>query len=384
MHVDFASHDVEQVMAATPHECQQHRAGSPECKFFTWKGGTCFMKNSNEGSAHSEMFTVSGPKTCVQEQPKLPLALLVTMYHSDAASIREQEIYNAMAANVRNPWITEVHVLFQPQDPSKGCAALTASLMASNFGRTCLSNTWLQKVKCAQTDHQPTAGELIMYANANLAQLPGFLLSHANVVFDSTLGRVNLNILRQGYGFIMSVNSPRQSSSYAAVMNKDHQDNERCSLGAFGFSWDAYLLAAPIKGNLQLDFFMNRKGAENKMAWQFWKGAGIQIYNPCLHVNAFHWHGTAPAEGRPVGDGGLSVDHLWPCWDCPGVTPTTAKRDLCAKGRRMPFSTPQWQDNFWAPSSERHQLCCQTPRACDDKILSSVQSPGWSASSQRT
>merc|ERR1712227_281256 len=85
---------------------------------------------------------------------------------------------------------------------------------------------------------------------------------------------------------------------------------------------------------------MNRYGAEHVAAFAFAK-SGIKLYNPCEHINAFHWH----CQGQKM-HGWLnnvwtdSVDHyphhsvsnIFPCWYCPSITMPrgSAKRaDLC-------------------------------------------------------
>merc|ERR1712232_466835 len=106
----------------------------------------------------------------------------------------------------------------------------------------------------------------------------------------------------------------------------------------FPSSWDAYMFRAPLPAfPLRLvNFTMNNLGAENRAAFQLWN-AGLKLYNPCVHIQAYHWH----CVGEKMHSNATRVDkrdlhnaaEILPCFNCRGVqSPGISKGPFCEAG----------------------------------------------------
>jgi hypothetical protein len=84
---------------------------------------------------------------------------------------------------------------------------------------------------------------------------------------------------------------------------------------------------------------MNTIGGENRAAYQLEIKAGLKLYNPCMHVHAFHWHcigGNMHHTDDRVGTDSKNLGGVLPCWDCPGVDYPpghNASSSLCQHGQ---------------------------------------------------
>eukprot|EP00931_Biecheleriopsis_adriatica_P029785 TRINITY_DN17626_c0_g1_i2.p1 TRINITY_DN17626_c0_g1~~TRINITY_DN17626_c0_g1_i2.p1 ORF type:complete len:483 (-),score=45.09 TRINITY_DN17626_c0_g1_i2:141-1589(-) len=383
MHTDYPGKDVRQTKASHAHVCWQLCVSEKRCSCFTWKPShnLCFMKADCD-SVKKEWNSVSGMASC--RQPLLDsfgqrtsVPLLTTIFHPQQMSDRASEIYNALAANMRNSYISEIHVLLETESSSHDCSTFLAALVHTRFGQACLSGTgiFLDKIKCSLVNNQPTFMSMIRYANMNLTKSEGFIMSHADVVFDSTLGLIDLKALRRGYAMVISVTSALLNGQYAASMGAECQEKfERCSPAESGYSWDAFVLAAPVIGNLQGDFVMNRMFAENVVAYQLWNSSGLTLINPCLHVRAYHWHCMAKSSSAGHSNApGNGVIGQYPCWDCPAI----ATQHLCKVGYKVPITDPNLLKVRWnGRHISSHMLCCLSRASCQAEIYDYV-SPAW-------
>jgi len=164
------------------------------------------------------------------------------------------------------------------------------------------------------------------------------ILSNADVVFDDSLSLVDSKrLLTGGIGYVLSVKPPPENTQYEEVFGTECRNTPRCVVGAWdggewgqmsgGGSWDTYIFAPPLANTLNfthLDLVMNIEGAENRAAFELEINAGLTLFNPCIYVNAFHWHcgGKMHALGDARADQLVDcrqVRDILPCLECPGV-----------------------------------------------------------------
>lgn len=168
---------------------------------------------------------------------------------------------------------------------------------------------------------------------------------------------------------------------YKEIFGTECHPTLRCAVGSWqggagfsaGISWDAYIFASPLPSTFKfwdVDVVMNIYGAEQVAAYQF-EANGIKLYNPCEHINAFHWHcqgGKMHSENHDVRVDKWphrAVKDIFPCWDCPGITMPmeyAGRETLCRKGAeqwssavREYFKTPQMSVS----------VCCADAATCD-------------------
>jgi hypothetical protein len=201
---------------------------------------------------------------------------------------------------------------------------------------------------CTPVSRQPTYKEFFEYADKNLKH-ETVLLANTDVVFDTSLGLVDLKALAtHQFAHVLSVRPPAYSAEYRQHFGRECDATPRCTIGLFdgwdlgGMSWDAYLFHSPLPRRINgehLNHFMNTMGGENRAAYQLEVTAGLKLYNPCMHVHAFHWHcigGNMHHTNDRVDTDSENLGGILPCWDCPGVAYPlghNASASLCKDGK---------------------------------------------------
>jgi hypothetical protein len=335
---------------------------------------------------HRESFTEIGNGTLSEEggewfyfrsnsgkflgDTKVKLRLLTSAFVPRGdTSEHVNEIFAAIEMNLLNDLIDEVHILTESSCPDLVHVMRRWAARMPDTTRTLVKMD--QKLVCAtmRSGQQPTYREFLLYANTTIHD--GLVIfSNADVVFDETLRRLEPEkIIGNKLGFVLSVRPPPLDGDYKAVFGRDCKNTMRCTVGRWGgggnwgqspgsgTSWDAYVLAPPLPGNMDLDHIklkMNLYGAENLAAYQLQANGGIRLYNPCEHIYAFHWHCIGGKmhsksaldrvdrprwytrmKGLPKHSPPDAVDGLLPCWYCPGVKlpgGTAPRTDLCRSG----------------------------------------------------
>jgi len=265
-------------------------------------------------------------ESTVHESAFRNITLLTSLFLRDEnTSAHYDELLGALAVNMHNPYISNIHVLFESQsDGDSECAELRTVLKQA-------SKSGSRNVVCAPLRKQPTYHDFFVYANTTLRNTH-VLLANTDIVFDASLSRINLTALATGTrGYVFSVMPPPYDGEYHKLFGNECHASPRCTVGMFdgwngvgGVSWDAYLFHSPLPAmdSSHLDHFMNTLGGENRAGYQLEVTAGVELFNPCKHVHAFHWHCTGGkmhhTEVRVDSDD-KNVGNIVPCWDCPGV-----------------------------------------------------------------
>jgi hypothetical protein len=322
------------------------------------------------------------------------LILLTTAFLPGPAyyNIHVHEIFMVLWMNVMNEIFYKVHVITESD-----CGELLRELVrcADEIGSKTVANKSLirwemmkEKLVCvpSRTGRQPNYGDFFEYANRSLAGNM-VLLANGDIVFDESLRRIAPKRIMAGeLAFVLGVKTPPLSSVYKTVFGTDCGPptvSDQCSVGPWqganaktaGQSWDAFVFASPLPSNFAYsneDVHMNLYGAEHVAAFAFAK-SGIQLYNPCEHINAFHWHcqgqkmhpwlhnvWTDTVDHYPH----HSVSNIFPCWYCPSITmprETAKPSALCKSG------TEEWHPglaNAFNLKAVKVRVCCASPGAC--------------------
>lgn len=243
--------------------------------------------------------------------------LIVSYFVSDHP--HTAEITAAIRENLRNPLISRVLLLLENMTCFEARTRLSANAAGAQN---------IEKIACAEYEHQPTYANFFDMAH----RLPSVsirperqlvMISNADVVFDESLRRVNIDQLRRKKKVaVLAVSANIQSSGrYSRALASPACTNvtERCFVDplaphGFGSSWDVYLFgaplwhleanamdisgsrvvaSAPIRGGapVDMDFPMNLRGAEHRCGMALHQ-AGARFTNICQHVMAEHWHCT--------------------------------------------------------------------------------------------
>jgi len=295
------------------------------------------------------------------------ITLLTSLFLRDeTTSAHYVELMGALAVNMRNPYISQIHVLFEsPSNGHSECEEFRTVLKQA-------SNSGSRKVVCAPVRHQPTYHDFFIYANTTLRNTH-VLLANTDIVFDASLSLINLTTLAAGtMGYVFSVMPPPYDGEYQKLFGNECHTIPRCTVGKFdgwngvgGLKWDAYLLHSPLPAmdSSRLDHFMNTLGGENRAGYQLEVTAGVELFNPCKHVHAFHWHcigGKMHHTEVRVDLDDQNVGNIVPCWDCPGISypvghsPSTS---LCQQGILQAVKPDKLNNLFRKPF--KVQACLQ-------------------------
>ena len=144
------------------------------------------------------------------------------------------EIEAAMRANLLNPALAEMVVVYEPL-PNDGCADLRERLLASWFLEnlqahrsllpTVTCYTWegpqpsyLDMLRFAETPPAPSASPAYQGGQGRRFDAETIVLANADVVFDYTLDRLP-QLLRRGTDvFVLSVNAPPNATLVVAAV----------------------------------------------------------------------------------------------------------------------------------------------------------------------
>jgi len=200
-----------------------------------------------------------------------------------------REMLAAFQANLRNRYVTSVHVLLEtPGRPGGLCAALPAAIQSvTGMG---VSPSEFGKITCRVWSRQPTYADLFRYANSNMSRTGNIVLANADVVFDETLRRMK-QLQPGSQGHLISVRPPQYAGDFKAIWHTPCTTVlNKCSRETH--SWDAYAFSLPLSPQLlgaDLAFTMNILAADHRAAFAL-SDSGLTLTNPCMHINAFHWH----------------------------------------------------------------------------------------------
>lgn len=294
------------------------------------------------------------------------ITLLTSLFlRGETTSLHYDELMGALAVNMHNPYISNIHVLLEVQSNGDSECKQFHSLLEQ------ASKSGSRKMVCAPVQKQPTYHDFFIYANTTLRNT-NVLLANTDVVFDASLSLINLTTVATGtMGYVFSVLPPPYAGEYHKLFGKECDSVSRCTVGAFdgwpygGNSWDAYLFHSPLPAmnSSHLDHFMNTLGGENRAGYQLEVTAGVKLFNPCKHVNAFHWHcigGSMHHTEKRVDSDGVNVHHILPCWDCPGVGYAfghSPSASLCQQGILQAIKLDELKQLFQDPSQV--QACLQ-------------------------
>jgi hypothetical protein len=220
--------------------------------------------------------------------------LLVSLYLPEEGRQEHPHVRETLAAfhaNLENTIITSVHVLLEA--PGRSCSVLPAAVQRAT-GRS-VAPIDFDRVKCKKWPQQPTYADFFLYANNSMSRTGNIVLANADIVFDGTLRRMRqLQPSREGH--LISVRAPHYSGEFRSlwhtpcttVLNKCTRETK---------SWDAYAFSLPLPPQLllgsDLEFTMNILTADHRAAFAL-DHSGMKLTNPCMHINAFHWHCFSP------------------------------------------------------------------------------------------
>jgi hypothetical protein len=306
-------------------------------------------------------------ESTVHEATFRQITLLTSLFLRDeATSAHYDELMGALTVNMHNPHISNIHVLMEAQSfGDSGCEELHTVLKQASKSGSC-------KVVCAPVRKQPTYYDFFTYANTTLRNTH-VLLANTDIVFDASLSLINLTTLATGtMGYVFSVMPPPYGGEYHKLFGNECHASPRCTTGMFdgwngvgGTSWDAYLFHSPLPAmdSSHLDHFMNTIGGENRAGYQLEVTAGVELFNPCKHVHAFHWHcigGKMHHTEVRVDSDDKNVGNIVPCWDCPGVGYSVGhspSASLCQQGILQAVKLDKLKNAFRKPF--KVQACLQ-------------------------
>jgi len=342
--------------------------------------------------------------------------LTVSFVPENDNNLHIHEVYAAIAINLQNKFISDVYVMTESD-----CGTFSQAFrqtLARMANRTRILYKSYRKFWCvpSPTGHQPTYEDLFKYANTTLAGKL-VLLANADIVYDETLNRVVANnhsklvdpLTNEPIAYVLSMKKPPDGSKYLEVFGKECRCNAHttcfatCTIGTWqhgwplgGNSWDAYIFATPLPSAFNLAHTrlpMNYNGAESMPAYQL-LASGVQLYNPCFFINAFHWHYQGwKMHGSNIWANSLdfvqrhlnlpgaervgAVAAITPCWQCPLIKMPKGylvRENLCKSGieldvRRMPHLARYFRIPFINVS-----LCCASVTACSGLNLQEVGS----------
>jgi hypothetical protein len=286
-------------------------------------------------------------------------------------------MYVVIWMNVMNEAVSQVHVMTESNctEVKNQIKKVADEIVNHTMIRW---ETMEEKLVCvpSRTGYQPTYGDFFAYAHEQLAGSL-VLLANGDIVFDETLRLVKPERIMTGeHAFFLAVKSPAPNGDYKAVFGTECSLPVQCAVGTWqvgwqgvpGLSWDAFIFAAPLPKAFPFwneGVHMNYMGAEHVAAYAF-QASGIQLFDPCEHINAFHWHcqGQKMHGSYAVDHSHLSVDHLYPCHYCPSITMPKGyvkRQDLCRLGSEV-----------WLPGLShvfrigpvQARACCAADGAC--------------------
>jgi hypothetical protein len=205
--------------------------------------------------------------------------LIVSFYKGDYEKDRFDEIITTLKQNLRNHYITAVHTLWEDYDP------IQFLHFTSNH-----SQIYLNKLIRVYFGTQPTYKDLFDYSNLYLSRGTVAIITNSDIYFTNSLSCVKPVSFNQ-----LAFNSTKQHLVYALSRHPSQPCLNRVDYCLeYTGSHDAFVFAPPVPFKFagKLDFFQNRKGAENIVIWEFRNMNGYRIVNPCRSIKCFHNHCT--------------------------------------------------------------------------------------------
>lgn len=217
--------------------------------------------------------------------------MLVSLYlpepdleHQEHAHVRE--MLAAFNVNLENPVITSIHVLLEA--PGRNCSALPDAVDKAINRRLTVED--LDRVHCKTVAEQPTYADFFQYANTSMSKTGVVLLANADIVFDGSLRKMTRPKPGEE-GQLISVRAPPYSGEFRSIFQKRCTEVlDKCT--RVTKSWDAYAFSLPLVSSLNeydLQFTMNVFTADHRAAYALHE-SGMRLTNPCMHINAFHFH----------------------------------------------------------------------------------------------
>lgn len=200
--------------------------------------------------------------------------VIMSFYKGSYSKDRFSEILLAMRRNLRNPYITAVHTLWEDRDPLDyiNSTGISYKLIRVEFGV------------------QPTYKDLFDYANLRLGRGAVAIVTNSDIHFDESLQCV-VPITPDRMAF----NSTKQHLVYALSRHPYHPCIDRIDYcEEYTGSHDAFVFALPLPAGFsrKVDFTQNNIAAENVVIWEMKRLAGYIIKNPCYTIRAYHIHCT--------------------------------------------------------------------------------------------
>ena len=211
--------------------------------------------------------------------------LITTFFHGAYHSRRFHEIVATLVSNLENPYISNIHILYEGTDP-RYFIPLTIQQRILQVG---IQN----KLVLTQVEQQPTYKEMFEYANKNLERGSIAIVSNADIYFDASLKCIYFLTRKTK----IDVHTPGRP---AFALTRRH--SSECQLPDYSpyfdlcktyiHSHDSFIFAPPLPKAIleKTDHTQNQGyGAENIVIYEF-KKHRFQVSNPCFPIHGFHLH----------------------------------------------------------------------------------------------
>lgn len=200
--------------------------------------------------------------------------LIMSFFKGTYRIDRFDEIVQTLKRNLKNPYMTAVHALWEDVDPIEFVleAELRVKLVRVNFGT------------------QPRYKDMFDYANVRLGRGAVGIVANTDIAFDTSLKCVS-PVPKDRSAF----NATKEHLVYALSRHPSASCPNRPDFCQdYTGSHDAFIFAAPLpaKFSVKLDFKQNNLGAENVVIWEFKRAKGYVVRNPCGVVRIVHMHCT--------------------------------------------------------------------------------------------
>jgi hypothetical protein len=200
--------------------------------------------------------------------------IIMTFYKGSYRKDRFRELLVALRKNLRNPYVTAVHTLWEDRDP----------ILYVN------STELEKKLVRVQFGVQPTYKDLFDYANLRLGRGAVGIVLNSDIYIDESLGCIQPTSPKK-----KSFNATKQHLVYALSRHPSNPCAGRSDYCEdYTGSHDAFIFALPLPPNFsrRLDFTQNNIAAENVVIWEFKRLEGYLVKNPCHTVKIYHLHCT--------------------------------------------------------------------------------------------
>ena len=231
--------------------------------------------STNSNRTMSSLWGTCTNETLAKEEKiTFGIHVIMSFYKGSYKKDRFQELLMALRRNLKNPYVTAVHTLWEDRDPIiyVNSSVLEKKLVRVKFGV------------------QPTYKDFFDYANLRLGRGAVGIVTNSDIYFDETVQCVTpVTPDRPAY------NATKQHLVYALSRHPSNPcigRSDYCE--SYTGSHDAFVFALPLppKFSSRLDFTQNHIGAENVVIWEFRHLPGYVVRNPCQAVRCYHVHCT--------------------------------------------------------------------------------------------